>query len=57
MYFPAAGVKGAPCAFDTGGPSPKPKDSSLVAGTQKEPSLTGQLGDALVDVLKTFTGK
>ncbi|MGP8201891.1 MAG: hypothetical protein ACLQU4_20565 [Limisphaerales bacterium] len=48
------------CALktDTGASkSPKPKDTPLIAGTQKEPDcLTGQLGDGLLLVFKTFTG-
>jgi hypothetical protein len=58
MYFPPRGVKGAPCVFDLCAPdSPDSKDETLIASNPKEPALTGQLGDALVLVLKTFTGR
>lgn len=36
---------------------PGAPNGSLPANAQKEPSLTGQLGDALVLTLGTFTGK
>ena len=49
------------CALktETGAPkSPKPKETPLIAGTQKEPDcLTGQLGDGLLLVFKTLTGR
>jgi len=47
------------CALKTGAPeSAKLKDVSLVADVQKEPEcLSLELGDALLQVFKTFTGR
>jgi hypothetical protein len=59
MQCAAPAVESEVWVLDLGLPdSPKPKDASLVATVQKRPdSLTLQLGDALLLVLKTFTGR
>ena len=61
MLFTLPVVETKACALktETGAPkSPQPKDAPLIAGTQKEPDcLMGQLGDGLLLVFKTFTGR
>jgi hypothetical protein len=57
--LPAVETKDGALKTETGAPkSPRPKEGSLIAGTHKEPDcLTGQLGDGLILVFKSFTGR
>jgi len=59
MQCAAPTVESEVWVLDLGWPdSPEPKDASLLATVQKQPDcLTGQLGDALLQVLKTFSGR
>jgi hypothetical protein len=52
-------VKAEPCVLKTGAPeNSKPKDESLATNAPKtQECLTGELGDAFLLVLKTFTGR
>jgi hypothetical protein len=59
MQLPPNTIKSEVCELKTISPeNHKPKDDALVASAQKgSDSLTIQLGDALLDVFKTFTDR